>query len=133
MIKPLTRAQLSEIPTLSLAYLGDAVFELLVREHLLRSGNYPPGELNRQALSFVTAYSQSNAIEKLMESLTEDETDIFRRGRNAKQKGSSKRTHTPQYLKATGLECVFGYLKLNGADERIAELFDIIAQKPNPT
>lgn len=127
-LKNLTDCELAALPILSLAYLGDAVFEEMVREHLVRSGGCHPAILNRKALDFVTAASQSGAVDALLEHLTEHETDVFRRGRNAKSKATSAKKHTPQYLKATGMECVFGYLKLTGQIQRMRELFYIIVQ-----
>ena len=107
-----------------LAYLGDAVIELTVREHLLKSGNCPPEQLHARAMLFVTAANQSAALENILPILSELETEIYKRGRNAKAK-VPKSASAAQYRRATGMECLFGYLYLLGDKDRIKELFDI--------
>ena len=107
-----------------LAYLGDGVIELAARERLVRSGNIPPEKLHSEALLFVTASKQSKALENILPLLTENETDIYKRGRNAKSR-TPKSASVTEYRRATGMECLFGYLYLSGNKARIAELFDI--------
>jgi ribonuclease-3 family protein len=111
---------------LSLAFLGDAVYELLVREKLLASANRPVGALHKMAVEYVRAGFQANAADKLIDIFTETEADIFRRGRNANGVHIPKSSNPAEYRKATALEAVFGYLYLKGDRERIREIFDLI-------
>lgn len=111
------------LPTLALAYLGDAVLELLVRETLLAQGIRLPKELNLAARSFVTLEAQSDAAQKLLPLLSEDELAIYKRGRNAKPHTVPKHGERIQYLRATGLEALFGYLYKSGKEARLRELF----------
>ncbi len=118
----LTAAQLGAIPNLTLAYTGDAVFELLVRARLCRLGK-GPGELNAIALHYVSATAQAEAVKSLLPILTQEETTVFKRGRNTRV-GSIPKGATPeQYHAATGFEALFGWLWLAGRRERVSELF----------
>ena len=107
---------------LTLAYLGDCVYELLVRETLVRKGNKPNGKLHGEATKFVSSKGQSEAFLKIEHILTEEEIAIFKRGRNA-HSVPNKNNDADEYRRATGLETLFGYLRLCGDDERIADLF----------
>lgn len=118
------RVRLSETSPLALAYMGDAVFELLVREKLVCAGERPPAELNRLARGYVTAVAQSAAVEKLLPLLDENETDMYKRGRNAKSAHAPRSAGAVEYRRATGLECLFGYLYLCGRIDRARALFD---------
>jgi len=108
-----------------LAYLGDAVLELLTRQYLLGSGVTDVGKLNAMALSYVKATAQSEAVERLLPHLTEEETAVFKRGRNAHGVAIPKSASASQYRRATGLEALFGYLYVNGRNERMKTLFRI--------
>lgn len=110
---------------LSLAYLGDAVIELLARETALKSGTDDVGKLNTQVRDYVTAKAQSAAIERLLPILTEEETDFFRRGRNAHGLCAPKSASVGEYRRATGMEALFGYLYLTDQTDRMAQLFEI--------
>ena len=107
-----------------MSYLGDCVIELIVRERLVKSGNIPPEQLHLKALMFVQATSQSKAVENMLPILTEAETDIYKRGRNAKVR-APKSASVAEYKRATGMECLFGYIYLEGDNKRLHELFDI--------
>ncbi|MBQ2720676.1 MAG: ribonuclease III [Clostridia bacterium] len=107
---------------LTLAYLGDCVYELLVREMLVRKGNKPNGKLHGEATKFVSSKGQSEAFLKIEHILTEEEIAVFKRGRNA-HSVPNKNNDADEYRRATGLETLFGYLRLCGDDERIADLF----------
>ncbi len=108
-----------------LAYLGDSVIEVLVRRRLITDGsaikNTHP---STRALEFVTAHAQSEASERIMPMLTEAEVDVFKRGRNCVHSGVPKNATAADYRRATGFECIFGYLNLIGDDWRIKELFE---------
>lgn len=112
----------------SLAYLGDAVLEVSTRRYLLATGVSDVGKLNAQALLFVKATAQSLAVERLLPHLTEKETAIFKRGRNAHGVAIPKSASAAQYRRATGMEALFGYLYLKGEEERIRELFALAYQ-----
>ncbi len=110
---------------LELAYMGDAVIELLARRKIIGTGGNKLADLNVASKSYVTAKSQSAAVERLLPSLTERETELFKYGRNAKGVHVPKSASAVDYRRATGLECLFGYLYLAGMTERAEELFDI--------
>lgn len=116
---------MKDTPILSLAYFGDAVIELLVREHLMGLGSYPPGELVKRSKRFVTCEAQSDAAEAIMPVLNEEELTLFKRGRNAKSHSTPKHGELIQYRRATGFEALFGYLYLEGNEKRAKELFSI--------
>ena len=109
----------------TLAYLGDAVFEVLVRRYLISLGISHGGTLSRLALGFVRATAQSEGMDKLEPILTEQEEYIFKRGRNANGIAIPKSASAREYRRATGLEALFAYLDLTGQSERADELFRI--------
>ena len=108
----------------TLAYLGDAVIELWVRELFVSLGLTHPSVCSKEALLFVTAKSQSEAYEKIKDMLTEEEDDVFRRGRNAHVSVPKSASHK-DYHRATGFEALTAALHLEGRRERIDELFFI--------
>ncbi len=111
---------------LTLAYLGDAVYEQMVREKLVLESGVNVGELHKLSTSKVCAVFQSKAVDEIMPILTERELYILKRGRNATGNTVPKHTSTADYRRATALECLFGYLHLTGNSERLSELFNII-------
>ncbi len=113
---------------LTLAFVGDGVYDLLVRDHLVRRANRPVGELNKIKVSLVNCESQARFAQKLMPSLTEKEQAVYKRGRNAAPKCTPKHGSVADYHSATGLECLFGYLHINGETERINLLFNQIVE-----
>ena len=112
--------------TAALAYLGDAVFELRVREMLLtRNANGASvRELNCQARAYVTATAQAAMYHTLYNSLTEEEQAVIKRGRNLHSTSRAKNAGVTAYRHATGLETLFGYLHEKNAHERVKELFE---------
>ena len=121
-----THTKADEYSPLTLAFLGDGVYDLLVRESLVNRANRPAGELNRQKVAMVNCKSQAEYAQLLMPSLSEKELAVYKRGRNAAPKCTPKNGSVADYHSATGLECLFGYLHVNGETERINELFDLI-------
>lgn len=113
------------VPILTLAYLGDAAYELKVRTYLARDGAKPE-KLHRLAKRFVSASAQSKMVEVLLPLLDETETQIYHRGRNAKSHSHPKNVDLSEYHRATGFEAVWGYLHLAGDEQRLEELFDAI-------
>lgn len=124
---PISESLARQYSPLTLAYLGDGVYELLVRETLVLQENRPNGQLHRQALQFVSATAQSNGLEGILPLLTEKEEAMFKRGRNSDAVGH-RNSDIIQYKRATGLETLFGYLYLIGNTQRLEELFQIIYQ-----
>ena len=115
--------QLNEISTHALAYLGDCVFECCVREYLVGKGIGTSAALNREALEFVRASAQAEAMKRILPILTEEEEAVFKRGRNLGHSKTPKSATAGEYRTATGMEALFGYLHLKGQKERIRELF----------
>ena len=109
--------------TAALAYLGDCVLELCVREYLVRQGVSSSASLNKQALAFVRASAQAEAIKRILPLLSEEEAAAFRRGRNVGHTNTPKSATVAEYRAATGMESLFGWLHLRGESERIEELF----------
>ena len=112
-----------EISTDALAYLGDSVIELLVREHLVNMNITSSGGLNAKSLEFVKAGAQAQAMRNILPLLTEEEEAIFKRGRNKAGGNVPKSATVSEYRAATGMEVLFGYLHLKGDRERISHLF----------
>ena len=110
---------------LSLAFIGDAVYEVLVRGYVLSQGEARVQELHRDTVKFVNAAFQAQAAEKLMPSLTEEEITFYKRGRNANSAHTPKNKSEAEYHKATGFEALFGYLFLSEQYERLRALFDL--------
>ncbi len=105
-----------------LAFVGDAVYTLLVREKLALSSGEKTGPLNKKASEIVSAHGQSDLLEKILPLLTETEAEIYHRGRNAKKPTKSKNASVGEYVRSTGFEAVLGYLYLTGQTERIKAL-----------
>ena len=124
-IYPGDAAQLSP---LTLAYIGDTVFDMIVRRSLVCRADEPVNELNRKASAVVNARNQSRMVEALEPLFTEEEAAVYHRGRNAKAATRAKNAGILEYRRATGLEAVFGYLYLAGKYDRITELYE----KANP-
>lgn len=109
----------------SLAYLGDAVIELMVREMLLSRDVGDVGKMNKIADTLVRATYQSQAMDRLMPMLTEEETAAYKRGRNTHSHTVPQSAKVSDYRKATGMEALFGFLYAEGQKERLDELFAI--------
>lgn len=107
---------------LTLAYIGDGVFDLIIRTVVVDKGNTSPNELHRHTSSIVKAHTQALMAEALMEELTEEEHDVYRRGRNAKSFTTAKNATVADYRKATGFEALMGYLYLEDRFDRAVYL-----------
>ena len=112
-----------KMSNLGLAYLGDAVYEVMVRAWLCVHGKLTPGRLHRAALDYVAAPRQAALLEKLLPHLTEEETQVYKRGRNANPHSHPRGATRREYQIATGLEALFGWLYLQGETERLYGLF----------
>lgn len=107
---------------LTLAYIGDGIFELVIRSLLVGQGNLPVAKFHRKASSLVNAGAQSAMAGRIKEHLTEEELRVFRRGRNANSPTMAKHATMSEYRRATGLEALMGYLYLEGRLDRLLEL-----------
>ncbi len=113
----------------TLAYIGDGVYELLVRSMVVsENGSMPAYMLHKKSVDFVCAESQSVGADAILPLLDEDEEAIYRRGRNSTSSKVPKHADPRDYRKATGVEALFGYLYLVGRQERIGELFEVITK-----
>lgn len=114
---------------LVLAYLGDAVYELYIREYLIKKGYCKVNDLQNESLKYVSAKSQSEHLKRLIDNnfLTNDEIDIVKRGRNMASHGK-KNTDIVTYKRSTGLECLIGSLKIEENIERIKEIMEFIVR-----
>ena len=116
---------------LCLAYLGDAVYDMIIRTYLVEMGNRPVNELNRMKVKLVNAGAQSEMVKALEDILTEEEKDIVRRGKNSKPASTAKNASLSDYHRATGFEALMGYLYLTDRQERIMELIRAGIEKIN--
>jgi len=107
---------------LTLAYIGDAIYEVIVRTALVEKGNAPVNTLHKRASKLVKAEAQKDAFFRIKEQLSEEEMAVFKRGRNAKSYTSAKNASIGDYRIATGYEALFGYWYLSGQTERMLEM-----------
>jgi ribonuclease-3 family protein len=122
----LTEREANSYSPLTLAFLGDSVYDTLIREYLLLRANMPVAKLHSEKIKLVCAEFQSKAYEIVSEKLTEHELAVLKRGRNATGNTVPKHADAAEYRRATALECLFGYLYITGENDRIRELFDFI-------
>ena len=107
---------------LALAYMGDAVYEVLIRTRVMNRGSMQVNKMNKKSASLVKAEAQARMIQALQEELTEEETAVYKRGRNAHSASSAKNASIRDYRMATGFEALVGYLYLTGQYERLLKL-----------
>ena len=121
---------LNTVNILVFAYIGDSIYELMIREYLINKGYNKVNKLQTLALNYVIAKNQAKFITYLLDNniLMDDEIDIFKRGRNAKVYSHPKNTDILTYKHATSLECLFGYLYIKKDMDRINELIRIITE-----
>ena len=110
------------ISPVTLAFVGDAVYSLFVRQKLVLLHDYSPNELQKQTSSEVSAHGQNALLERILPKLTEEEQGVYKRGRNAKKATRSKNASVYEYNNSTGIEAVIGYLYLSGQYDRISQL-----------
>lgn len=113
---------------LTLAFLGDAVYELLARRYVVEHADCPVGTMHRKTVDLVNAGAQSAAFAVLEPALTEEELAIYKRGRNTNTQSTPKHADIADYRRATGVEALFGYLFLKGETARIGELFALAVE-----
>lgn len=107
---------------LSLAYIGDSIYDLIIRTYVVGKGNVPNKKLHKETVKYVSAVAQSQIVDKIKEDLSEEEKDIYKRGKNSKPSSMAKNATAKEYLKATGFEALLGYLYLQGRMDRAIEL-----------
>ena len=121
------------ISTLGLAHLGDGVFELMVRSWLCLHGKASARGLHRATVGYVAAPAQARAAERILPVLTGEEADAFRRGRNTSPHSVPRAACREEYQTATAVECLFGWLYLQGKTQRLNELFSLMmGEEPCP-
>ena len=113
------KSKANSLSPIVLAFIGDAVFSLFVRERLSLSSDYKTGELNKRAVSEVNAIAQAEFAREILPLLTEEETAIFKRARNAKKSTKSKSASVIDYHLSTGFEALLGYLYITGQIDRL--------------
>ncbi|KIL38397.1 ribonuclease III [Gordoniibacillus kamchatkensis] len=116
---------------LVLAYIGDAVFEVFVRQYVISQPNQRPNYLHRQSTRFVSAKAQAKALQRLQPELTDEELDIVRRGRNAKSGSAPKNADVLEYRHSTAFECLIGYLYYKQDYARLRRLAQLVIE-PEP-
>ncbi len=126
---PQKERDIREYSPLKLAYLGDAVYEIIIRTLIIEGTGGPVKLLHQKSSALVNAHSQATLIASLQEELTEEEQRIYRQGRNAKTSSVAKHADIHDYRNATGLEALFGFLYLTGHSARAIELCRIGFQK----
>ena len=114
-----------DVSPLSLAYIGDAVYEVYIRTHIMKDANMPVNKLHKAATNYVKAKSQSDIVLSIADKLTEEEMAVFKRGRNAHSYTSAKNADIVDYRRATGFEALIGYLYLMGDTPRLKEIIDM--------
>ncbi len=120
---PVDRERARTMNPVVLAFVGDAAYTLYVRRRLALGHASKTGALNKLSAEQVSAHGQSEALERILPLLTEEEEAVFRRGRNAKKPTKSKNASIAEYVRSTGFEALLGFLYLTGQDERIETLF----------
>lgn len=121
--------QIRSISNLGLAHVGDCVFELMIRSWLCLHGKATNRGLHKATVKYVSAPAQAKAAEKILSRLTQEEADVFRRGRNSSPHTIPRAASREEYLMATALEALFGYLWLKGDTERLNELFEAMMEE----
>ena len=123
------QGQVGQISSLGLAYLGDGVYELMVRAHLCLRGKATNKGLHRAALDYVSAPAQARRAQRILPVLTQKEQDVFRRGRNSHTAAIPKGASVAEYHTATALEALFGWLYLRGETDRLNQLFTLMMEE----
>ncbi len=116
---------------LTLAIIGDSVYDLYVRTRLSEGGSLPTNTIHKTATSYVKAAAQAKSVHTILDSLTEDELAVFKRGRNAHSATVPKNASISDYRAATGFEALLGYLFLKDADERLGEILKMAFDAAN--
>ena len=125
----LSEGEIRALSNLGLAHIGDCVYELMVRSRIICLGRSTSAGLHRETVKYVSAPAQAEAAARILPRLSDEERDVYRRGRNTRVNSVPKNADISQYHAATGLEALFGWLYLNARHERLNELFAIIMEE----
>ena len=117
-----TKEEVALMSPLTWAYIGDAVYELYIRNKLINETNMKPHKLHIEAIKYVKAKSQAEKLNEIFDSLTEEEQDIVRRGRNTQNHHVPKNSSVEEHMKSTAFEALIGYLYLTEQQERLKEI-----------
>jgi len=120
---------MEQLNGLTLAYIGDAIYEVMIREALIYQGYQKVENLHKKAIQFTSAVNQSKAFDLIEDQLSEQELTIYKRGRNTTSDRKAKNASLAEYKKATGFEALIGYLYLNDRKDRLKELVEIIIKE----
>lgn len=107
------------------AYVGDSVYELFIRTHLINNSNAKPHKLHIESIKYVKAKAQADILKKITDNLTEEEKDVVRRGRNTENHHVAKNSNVADYSQSTAFEALIGYLYLTKQDERLEEILNM--------
>lgn len=120
----------SQLNPLVLAYIGDAVFEVYVRQYVISRPNHKPNHLHKGSVKFVSAKAQAKTLKLWLPLLTEEETDMVKRGRNAKSGTMPKNADVLDYRHSTAFECLIGYLYYKKRFDRLEQLLELMLEEP---
>ncbi len=129
---PMSEREAMQYSPLALAFLGDSVYDTLIRDYLLRCANMPVSKLHTAKIKLVCAEFQSSVYDTVAEILTEKEFAVLKRGRNSTGNNVPKHAEAVDYRRATAIESLFGYLFLTGQEERILQIFKVIMKNVLP-
>lgn len=124
-----TEQELKLISPLTWAYVGDAVYELYIRNYLINNTNLKPHKLHIETIKYVKAKAQAQILEKIQPKLTEEEKDIVRRGRNTQTHSAPKNANPTDYMYATAFEALIGYLYLTKQEKRLFEILELCIKR----
>ena len=119
-----TKQEVELMSPLTWAYIGDAVYELFIRNKLINETNLKPHKLHIEAIKYVKAKSQAEKLNEIYETLTDEEKDIVRRGRNTQNHHLPKNSNVQEYMYATAFEALIGYLYLTKQNARLKEILE---------
>ena len=122
--QPITLNKANNLSPVTLAFVGDAVYSLYIRQKLVLAADYTPATLQKMSSAEVSAHGQNELLHRIEGQFTEEEAAVFKRGRNAKKPSHSKHADLAEYNNSTGLEAVFGWLYLTGQNERLISLLE---------
>ena len=121
-----TKEEIEIMSPLTWAYVGDCVYELYIRNKLVNETNLKPHKLHIEAIKYVKAKSQAEKLKEIYETLTQEEKDVVRRGRNTQNHHLPKNSNVQEYMYSTAFEALIGYLYLTKQNKRLGEIFDKI-------
>ena len=126
--RPENVSEVNTMSPLTWAYIGDSVYELYIRQYLINTTKLKPHKLHIEAIKYVKAGAQAKILEKVKQSLTEEEQEIVKRGRNAENHHLPKNATVQEYMYSTGFEALIGYLYLTKQDERLKEILELCVE-----